>query len=115
MLTNAPESINVHFFAWLSWTGSHSHMYLRLSHACYRLRPEQFKVWLCPQGTIAWHSPFELSPTPGGFTVEEELSDLPRRASQRSPVRACGCFSPPQGGTVASHCLLALWGGWGGP
>lgn len=29
-------------------------------------------------------------------------------ASQRSPARACGCFSPPHGGALARHCLPAL-------
>lgn len=37
------------------------------------------------------------------------------RANQRSQMRACGCFSPPHGGAIASHCLTALLGACPGP
>lgn len=86
-----------------AWTGSGSQLYPEAApcppHVGHRLWPEQFRTLPCPpcpQRTIVRGPLFKLPPTPGAFTAQEELSDLPT-----SP-------SPQQGQPKVSDARLRL-------
>lgn len=114
VLTYAAETIREHPLISSSWMGSHSHLYPEaapgLPHGGPGLWPQQFRTWPCPpcpQRTIARGPPFKLPPTPGAFAAQKGLRPLrlpwPRsQGNQRSPVCACGCFSPPHGGAPST-------------